>query len=384
METEAYLDANAGARLRPESRAAVLEALDALPGNPASAHAAGRRVRRILADARERVAALVGARPQEIVFTSGATESNRLALRGALAAAPRAARRLVTSRAEHPSVARLADRLADEGVPVTRVGVDPAGRVSAADVAAAVPPEGAVVSIVLAQPVTGALEPVADAAARVRGRAVAFHTDAAQAVGRVPVHVGELGADYVAFSAHKLGGPPGIGALWIREGAAFVAPDGLASQELGRRGGTEAAPLAAGFGAAAAAAAADLAAFGTRAQELLAPLRALIAALPGARILTPPTDALPNTCLFAVHGIDGTTLLAALDARGVRVATGTACTSGARTPAEVLVAGGRSPEEAARAVRVSVAWNTSAADVAQLVAALPDVVRRASDGWTST
>jgi cysteine desulfurase len=372
---ETYLDGNAGMPLRPEARAVLVAALDAGPGNPSSAHAAGRRGRRLLSEAREAVAELVGARARDVVFTSGATEANVLAVRGALAAAG-ARRGLVTSRAEHTSLARLADRLAEEGVPVRRADADRSGRVDAGAFAALVDEATAAASLLLAQSVTGALEPVADVAARLAGTGTFLHSDAAQAAGRVPLHFGTLGVDALSLSAHKLGGPPGVGALVLREGAAWRAPHGEGSQEGGRRPGTEAVPLVAAFGAAARAARDDLDAFAARARRLVAPLVAFVRAAPGGEVITPAADALPGTALVAFAGCPGDALLAALDARGVRVSAGTACTSLARTPPEVLVAGGRSAEDAARAVRVSVAWCTSEDDVATLLAALRDVVPR--------
>ena len=333
------------------------------------------------------MAALVGARPGEIVFTSGATESNVRAIRGAIAAVAERGgpRTFVTSHAEHASVLALAARLGEEGLDVRRAGVDRAGRFDAGEVAALVPSAGAVVSVVATQPVTGAVEPVAEVAAALRGRAgVVLHSDAAQAVGRIPVDVRALGVDLLSFSAHKLGGPPGVGALFVREGTPFRAHDGGGSQELGRRPGTESFALAAGFGVAAALAARDLRCEAERARRLLAPLRAFVGTTPGGEVLTPADGALPNTLLVAFEGCSGETLLLLLDARGVRVSTGTACTSGARRPADVLLAGGRTAADAARAVRVSTSWRTTAADVERLCAAIGDALPRARAAAAST
>jgi cysteine desulfurase len=362
---ESYLDANASAPLRPEARDAVLAALDLGPGNASSPHGAGRRLRKVLGDAREAVAALVGARPAEVVFVSGATEANALAILGALAARPGT---LVTTRAEHASVARVADRIEAAGGRVRRAGVDRWGRFDAGDVARLA--EGAaLVSATLAQSVTGALEPVAPGPAP-------LHVDAAQAAGRIEVDVAALGASFLSLSAHKLGGPQGIGALVVREGAAWRNPLADGTQELGRRGGTEAVALAAGFGAAARVAKSRRAEESRRAADLIASLRPAVAAVEGAEILTPERDALPNTLLFAFDGCQGDAVMAALDALGVRVSTGSACASGARLPPEVLVAAGRAPADAARALRVSVSWASVPAEISALVAALPGVVSR--------
>jgi cysteine desulfurase len=371
----AYLDGNAGMPLRPEACEALAAALRLPPGNPSSAHAGGRAARRVISEAREAVAALAGVRPAEVVFTSGATESNVLAVRGALAAAPRGAN-VVTTRAEHPSLSRLAERLEAEGVPVRRAPVDRHGRVRADDVVALRDDATALVSVCLAQSVTGAIQPVGEVAAALRTHRATLHCDAAQAPGRLAIESLAASAALLSLSAHKLGGPPGVGALVVREGARWLAPHGTGSQEGGRRPGTEAVPLVAAFGAAARAALADREEFVARSSAMLAPVAAFVRSFPGGEVLTPERDALANTLLVAFDGCPGDALLAALDQRGVQVSTGTACTSLARTPAEVLVAGGRTTAEAARAVRISTSWSTSAGDLDALVAALAEVVPR--------
>ena len=367
---EVYLDGNASAPLRPEARSALLAALDLGPGNASSPHGAGRRLKKLLGDAREAVAALVGADPQEIVFTSGATEANALAIHGLLAATPGA---LATTRAEHASVARAAERAAAHGAAVRWTGVDRWGRWDADELLRAA--DGAsVVAATLAQPVTGALEPAARVGAALAGPS--FHVDAAQALGRVPVDVAALGATTIAVSGHKIGAPHGVGALVLRRGARWTHPMGEGTQELGRRGGTEAVALIAAFGAAAAAVRARGAAEAAEMARLTARLRVAVASLPGAEVLTPAEDALPNTLLVAFDGCPGESVMAALDARGIRVSTGSACASGARVPPEVLLAGGATRADAARAVRVSLSWASTAEDSDALVAALPEVLAR--------
>ncbi|MCE9637338.1 MAG: aminotransferase class V-fold PLP-dependent enzyme [Planctomycetes bacterium] len=373
---EAYFDGNAGMPLRPEARDAIVAALSLLPGNASAAHGAGRRVRRAISEAREAVAALVGAAPREVVFTSGAAEANAAALRGALAAARGGG--VVTSRAEHPSVLRLCERLEQEGVDVRYAPVDRHGSVNADEfvaLAVAQAPVSAVASLVFAQSVTGALQPVARATDALRARGITVHTDAAQAPGRVALDFQALGVDLMSVSAQKLGGPPGVGALVIRDGARWVPPNGATSQEGGRRPGTEAVPLIAGFGAAARAAAADRESYAGRARAHADRIRAAVTNIPGGDVLSPADESLGNTILAAFDGCPGDAMLAALDARGVRVSTGTACSSFARVPAEVLVYGGRTTHEAARAVRISTSWSTSTDDVERLCAVLAEVVR---------
>lgn len=367
---ETYLDGNASAPLRPEARAALLAALDLGPGNASSPHGAGRRLRKLLGDAREALAALVNAEPQEVVFTSGATEANALAIHGLLAATPGA---LAATRAEHASVARAAERAAARGAEVRWAGVDRWGRWDADELLRAA--DGAcVVAATLAQSVTGALEPVARVGAALSGPS--FHVDAAQALGRVPVDVAALGASTLAVSGHKIGAPHGVGALILRRGTRWTHPMGEGTQELGRRGGTEAVALIAAFGAAAAAVRLRGAEEAAEMARLTARLRAAIAAMPGADVLTPAESALPNTLLVAFDGCPGESVMAALDARGIRVSTGSACASGARVPPEVLLAGGVSRSDAARAVRVSLSWASTGDDSDALVAALPEVLAR--------
>lgn len=368
---EIYLDANASAPLRPESRAALVEVLDLGPGNASSPHGAGRRLRKALGDARDSVAALVGARPSEIVFTSGATESNALAILGALEASPGP---LVTTRAEHSSVLRVAERVAAKGGEVRYAGVDRWGRYDAGEVLA-LSGGAAVVSATLAQSVTGAIEPASEVGRRLDFRTF-FHVDAAQAAGRIGVIAGELRALSLSVSGHKMGGPQGIGALYVREGAPWRNPFGEGTQEMGRRAGTEAVALAAAFGAAARAGLSDERARSARAGSQVRTLRAAVMAIAGAEILTPEDLHLPNTLLVAFDGCPGDAVMAALDALGIRVSTGSACASGARLPPEVLVAGGRSRSEAARAVRISVSWATADGEILALAAALPEVVAR--------
>jgi cysteine desulfurase len=371
--SETYLDHAASAPLLPEAREAIVQALDAGPGNASSAHTAGRRLRKLLGDAREAVAALVGARPEQVVFTSGTSESNRLAVRGLLSALGADERRLVLTDAAHDGLRSLAAALRDEGVAVATVGTSPSGHVSVDDVTRITGDAAAVVALSHVESVTGALQPVGEAArALPRAR---VHVDAAQSVGRVPVDLGALGAATVAFSAHKIGGPQGVGALVIRDDTELRSPDGEASQERGRRAGTEAVALAAGFGAAAAVARDALQRRAAAYEAALRPLREYVAATPSARIVT-AAPAAPGMLLVHVAGCPGEALAAALDAEGVRVSTGTACASGARTPPHVLTASGWNARDAAECVRVTTGWNTSSDDVQRLVERLRIVTPR--------
>ncbi len=368
---ERYLDHNASAPLLPEAREALLRSLELGPGNPSSAHAAGRRLRSALECAREEIAELVGADPRQVVLTSGTTESNVLGVRGALGAHPGPGRGLVTTAAAHASLRQLADRLALEGVPVQEVGVSPTFRHDPDDIGRAAR-GAAVVALTLAESVTGTLQPVTESAARARAAGARVHVDAAQAVGRLPVSLASTGADLLAISSHKIGGPAGIGALIVANDVPIASPAGLGAQERGRRPGTESVALAAAFGAAARVVAARRDESARHTRDVLAPLRDYVDVAPGAAWCT-PRDALPNTALITFAGCPGEAILAALDGRGIRVSTGSACASGARTAPHVLLAAGWTAARASEAVRVSVGWSTQREDVTALVGALRDV-----------
>jgi cysteine desulfurase len=366
-----YLDHNASAPLRPEARAAMASALDVV-GNPSSAHREGARARALVEQARADVAALIGAAPAEIVFTSGATEANNLALRGVRSGA------LVTTAIEHASVLETARAL---GRRLAIVGVDAAGRIAASDVVAACATDTTLVSVGLANGEVGSIAPVADVASALAGRRVVVHTDAAQAVGRVPVDVAALGADLVSLSAHKLGGPTGVGALWVRRGIALDAQVTGGPQERDRRAGTENVAGIAGFGAAARAARAALD-DATR----LAALRdslwdGIHTALPDA-VLNGPADEprLPNTLNLSVPAVAGESLLVLLDLAGVAASLGSACAAGAPEPSHVLQAMGRTDGEARNGLRLSLGPTTTAEDVAYVVETLPRLVAQIRAG----
>ncbi len=367
-----YLDWNAGAPLRPEARAAALEALD-LVGNPSSPHAEGRRVRAIIENAREEVAALVGARPAEVIFTSGATEANNAVVAGGWET-------VLVAGIEHDSVMEPARRLAAAGkVRLVDLAVRADGAVAVETVAGRSGDWQAgrgLLTLQLANNETGVVQPVAAAADIARSLALATHTDAVQAAGRIAIDFAELGIDYLSLSAHKLGGPKGVGALVIRDGAglpAFIAGGG---QERRRRAGTENVPAIAGFGAAARAAASDLATI-DRVRALRDRVETEAKAItPDAIVIGGQTERLPNTTCIALPGASAETIVIALDLAGVAVSAGAACSSGKVGASHVLEAMGVAPARARAAIRVSLGWGSTEADVTAFAAAWAYVAAR--------
>jgi len=370
-----YLDHNAITPMRPESIAAVRGALEVY-GNPSSIHAAGRAARDLLDLARERVARALGARPAELVFTAGATESAALAIRGALAAAPPGREGLVVTAVEHPCVHDLAKLLHAGGTPVHVVPVDREGRLDLEALRAAVSERTALVCAMLANNETGVLFPVGEVAAAARQHGALFFCDAVQAVGKLPLDVRTLGPDLLALSAQKLGGPRGAGALWLRDGVR-LAPLSGGHQERGRRAGTENLPGIAGLGAALEAASARREEEMARVAALRDRLQAgLLAALPGARVNGGGAPRLPTTLSITFPGADGEALLMALDLEGVCASAGAACTSGSTKPSHVLSAMGLTVDEARATLRLSLGWCSAPEDVDRALALLPALVKR--------
>ncbi|WP_086062546.1 cysteine desulfurase family protein [Muricoccus roseus] len=346
-----YLDANATEPLRPEARAAAVAAMD-LPGNPSSVHAAGRAARRVLEEARARVAARFGAEARNVVFTSGGTEANAMAI-----AALRQGRRVLLGATEHPAVMRAGEGA--ELLPVLRDGrLDLEALDSSLSLGAA-SGEPALVCLMVANNETGVIHPVAEAAAICRRHGALLHLDAVQAAGRMPLDALALGAETLAISGHKLGGPKGAGALILRPGldlAPLVAGGG---QERGRRGGTEALPAIAGLGAAAKAAEPEAAA-------RLAALRDAIEAGLGLPVAGAGAPRLPNTSCVALPGVSAETQVIALDLAGVQVSAGSACSSGKVARSPVLEAMGLG-ELAGASIRVSLPWNAAADTAARFL-----------------
>ena len=362
----AYLDYNATAPLRPEALAAMTAALTE-PGNASSVHGPGRRARRLVEEARAKVAALAGADPAWVIFTSGGTEANNHALTGLPAA------HVMVSAGEHDSVLQAAP--AAERLPLTAEGVVDLAALAAALARA---PKGALVSVMLANNETGVIQPLAEVTALARQAGAWVHCDAVQAAGKIPLDMAALGVDLLSLSAHKLGGPRGVGALLANPDLPLKPLLRGGGQERRRRAGTENLPGIAGFGAAAEAARSGLAEVQELAELRDRFEREIKVLAPEAKVFGAGAPRLPNTSCVALAGLSAETQIMALDLAGVAVSAGSACSSGKVQPSHVLSAMGAGAEEAGAAIRVSLGWASEAGDIDRLLAAWGELYRRIS------
>ncbi|HEX8618055.1 MAG TPA: cysteine desulfurase family protein [Thermoanaerobaculia bacterium] len=360
-----YLDNNATTAIHPDVLSVLESALRGVFGNASSIHKEGQTARRMIENARESVARLIGATARDVIFTSGGTESNNAAIFGATQRDLRC--HIVTTSIEHPSVAEAVREFEQ----VTRVAPSRDGLVAAADVLSAVRDDTKLVTVMMANNETGVVQPVAEIGAFCRARGIHFHVDAVQAAGKIDVDVEAIQCDTLALSAHKLHAPKGIGALYVRRGVTMAAQIVGGAQERRRRAGTENVPLAAAFGAAAAlpSATAHIAALRDRFESLLR--ASLSVTINGANV-----PRLPNTSNVTFHGADGEGIVIALDLSGIAVSTGSACSSGRIEPSPVLLAMGLTPDEARSTVRFSLSRFTERTEIERVAALLRDLVPR--------
>jgi cysteine desulfurase len=364
MARQSYLDWNATAPLRPEAADAISAALGEC-GNPSSVHRSGRAARQRVERARERVAALVGAAPEGVVFVSGGTEANHLALLGS------GRERVMVSAVEHHSV--LDAVAAAQTILVDGNGIVDLGRL---DEMLATDPRPALVSVMFANNETGIVQPVAEIGRLAHAYGALFHCDAIQSAGKAPVSMDAIGADLLSLSAHKLGGPPGVGVLAVRGGIELQPTIRGGGQERGRRAGSENLPGIAGFAAAAEAAAARLAEY-ERVRQLRDDLEAAILEIaPDAVVIGAGGARLPNTSAIAMPGVSAETQVIALDLDGVMVSAGAACSSGKVGPSHVLAAMGMPSEITGSTIRVSLGWSTTEGDIGHFLEAWTKLYRR--------
>ena len=387
-----YFDHNATTPVRPEVLEAMMPHLGGLAGNPSSLHAAGRRARSGVDEAREQVAAALGCPPGEVCFTSGGTESDNWAIKGVVSAAGAAGsrrRRIVTSSIEHHAVWHACEHLQELGVEVAYAPVDSEGTVLPEAVEELIDDETLLVSVMHANNETGRLQPVAAIAAAARERGCLFHVDAVQSFGKLPWRAADLGADLVSISAHKINGPKGVGALWVRPGTLLHPLSHGGGHEGGRRAGTENVAGIVGFGAAAALAREELQGPGETPVQRAGRLRdqledGILASLISVEINGRSAGVaaggdpgrLANTCNAAFRGVEAEAVILGLDLEGIAAASGSACTSGAPEPSHVLLAMGLEPRLASSSVRFSLGWGNTEAEVERCLELLPGIVGR--------
>ena len=375
-----YLDYAATTPVDARVVAAMQPYFSAEFGNPSSLHRWGQQAERALERARRQVAEALNCRPSEVIFTSGGSEADNLALRGAALAAreARGARDLITSPIEHSAVLSTLRQLRDHfGFTLTILPVDDTGRVSPDDLANAIRPDTAVVSVMSACNEIGTIEPLADLAAICHERGVQLHTDAVQAASQLPLDVERLGVDYLALGAHKFYGPKGVGALYVREGSPLLPTQTGGAHENGLRAGTPNVPYIVGLAEALQITAAERETHNARFAALRDRLiTGLLAAIPDSRLTGHPTQRLPNHASFVFPGIDGNELLMHLDLAGIAASSGSACKTGDPEPSEVLLALGLQREVALGSLRLTVGRPTSEAEVARAVQVVPGIVER--------
>lgn len=355
-----YLDHAATSPLRAEVLETMLPYLREHHGNPSSIHASGRRARQGLDEAREEIAASLGAKPREIVFTSGGTEADNLAIKGVAWAGSAKGRHVVTTAVEHKAVMNSCAVLERQGFEVTYLPVDRFGRVDPTDVAAAITPYTTLVSVQAANNEVGTLQPIAEIGGICRERRVPFHVDAVQSAVFATPAPDAWQATLITLSAHKVGGPKGVGALWVRQGTPMLPQHSGGAQERQRRAGTENVAGIVGFATA------------VRLAQVVdhGPMTALrdrliqgLTAMPGVELTGHPTDRLPNSASVVIDGVEGGDLVAALDLEGIEASTGSACTTGSVEPSHVLLAMGIDPHLAHGSLRLTLGPETSEADI---------------------
>ena len=376
-----YLDHNATTPLAPSVADAMAQAMREDFGNPSSVHYFGQRAKRRVDDARSAVAALLGGTPAEVVFTSGGTEADNLALRGAAEARAASGRRhLIASAVEHEAVLNTLKALTRLGWRTTLLPVDASGIVSPAALADVIDHETAVVSVMHANNEIGTLQPVTDLAAIAHEHGALFHTDAVQSTGKLPIDLSALGVDLLSLSGHKFNGPKGVGALWIRRGVRLSAIQTGGRHERNRRAGTENVPALAGLGVAADLASRTLREHASRFATLRDRLEAgILGGVSGAVVNGDRERRVPNTSNISFDGIEAESLLIGLDLEGIAVSTGSACSSGTLEPSHVLRAMGLPHQRVQSSIRFSLGAGNTVEQIDRVIVELPAIVHRLRD-----
>ena len=370
-----YMDHAATTPVRPEVVEAMLPYFSERFGNPSSIYALAREAKEAVEEARGRVAAAIGATPEEVYFTSGGTEADNWAVKGV--ALRGKGDHIVTSAIEHHAVLHPCQALEKQGYRVTSLPVDEFGRVEPAAVEEAITDATVLVSVMAANNEIGTIQPIAEIGRVAHDRGVPFHTDAVQAIGAFPVDVDEMGADLLALSAHKFGGPKGVGALYVRKGTRIGTFMDGGAQERGRRAGTENVPGIVGLGCAIELAVAEMPQNAPRLAGMRDRLiRGILDAIPEIRLNGHPTERLPNNVNVAFRYVEGESILLMLDALGIAASTGSACTSASLEPSHVLTSCGLPPEEAHGSLRLTLGSRNTEEDVDYVLSVLPGVIER--------
>ena len=380
MKTKYYFDNAATTPVREEVLQAILPYFREYYGNASSVYGIAKESKKALEKARAQVAAAIGAKPEEVYFTAGGSESDNLALRGVSEAYQKKGNHIITTKIEHHAILHTAEYLEKHGVEVTYLNVDEFGRISLEELEKAIRPETILISIMFANNEIGTIQPIAEIGAIAKKHGILFHTDAVQALGHVPIDVEKMNIDLLSMSGHKLGAPKGIGAIYIRKGVAVTPLIFGGAQESKRRAGTENIPGIVGMGMAAELAVKEMEEMTEKLTAMRDKLiRGILEQIPHSRLNGHPTERLPGNCNISFEFIEGESLLLLLDALGIAASSGSACTSGSLDPSHVLMAIGLPHEVAHGSLRLTMDRDNTEEEIDFILEKLPAIVQRLRD-----
>jgi len=380
MKTKYYFDNAATTPVREEVLQAILPYFREYYGNASSVYGIAKESKKALEKARAQVAAAIGAKPEEVYFTAGGSESDNLALRGVAEAYQKKGNHIITTKIEHHAILHTAEYLEKHGVEVTYLNVDEFGRISLEELEKAIRPETILISIMFANNEIGTIQPIAEIGAIAKKHGILFHTDAVQALGHVPIDVEKMNIDLLSMSGHKLGAPKGIGAIYIRKGVAVTPLIFGGAQESKRRAGTENIPGIVGMGMAAELAVKEMEEMTEKLTAMRDKLiRGILEQIPHSRLNGHPAERLPGNCNISFEFIEGESLLLLLDALGIAASSGSACTSGSLDPSHVLMAIGLPHEVAHGSLRLTMDRDNTEEEIDFILEKLPAIVQRLRD-----
>ena len=380
MKTKYYFDNAATTPVREEVLQAILPYFREYYGNASSVYGIAKESKKALEKARAQVAAAIGAKPEEVYFTAGGSESDNLALRGVSEAYQKKGNHIITTKIEHHAILHTAEYLEKHGVEVTYLNVDEFGRISLEELEKAIRLETILISIMFANNEIGTIQPIAEIGAIAKKHGILFHTDAVQALGHVPIDVEKMNIDLLSMSGHKLGAPKGIGAIYIRKGVAVTPLIFGGAQESKRRAGTENIPGIVGMGMAAELAVKEMEEMTEKLTAMRDKLiRGILEQIPHSRLNGHPTERLPGNCNISFEFIEGESLLLLLDALGIAASSGSACTSGSLDPSHVLMAIGLPHEVAHGSLRLTMDRDNTEEEIDFILEKLPAIVQRLRD-----